>query len=116
MVVPFLIPGFDGAESLKILTEVDRLSIEAPRVTNPKLAEIVEELFQGTDKVSGGTAGAVRYERMTGHLLSPAGHAKYSCDIIIRVNKILKNPGLSLNDQQAAKTIILDLQKALGGK
>ncbi len=24
-----------------------------PNVTNPKLAEIVEELFQGTDKVPG---------------------------------------------------------------
>ena len=110
MVLPFLIPGFGEADSLKILTEVERLSIEAPRVTNPKLAEIVEELSQGSDKVPGGTAGAVRYERMTGVLLSPAGHAQDAREIVIRIDKILKNnPGLSLNDQQAAITIILDL-------
>ena len=117
MIVPFLVPGFGEADSLKILTEVDRLSIEAPNVTNPKLAEIVEELFQGTDKVPGGTAGAVRYERMTGDLLSPAGHVQDAREIVIRLDKFLKNnPGISVNDQSVAKHLILDLQNALGGK
>ena len=50
-------------------------------------------------------------------MLSPAGHAQDAREIITRVDKLLKNnPGLTLNDQQAAKRIILDLQKALGGK
>ena len=117
MIVPFLIPGLGEADSLKVLTEVDRLSIVKPNVTNPKLAEIVEGLFQETDKVPGGTAGAVRYERLTGDLLSPAGHAQDARETITRLNKFLvNNPGISVNDQSVAKGLILDLDKALVGK
>jgi RHS repeat-associated protein len=117
MIAPFLIPGFGEADSLRVLGEVERLSLVKPNVTNPKLAELVEELFQGTDKVAGGTGGAVRYERMTGDLLSPAGHAQDARELVIRLDRFLKNnPGISLNDQSVTKGLILDLQNALGGK
>ena len=93
------------------------LSVTAFRSTDAKLAEIVEELFQATDKVPGGTAGAVRYEAMTGDMLSPAGHAQEAGDIVRQLNTFLKNnPGISSNDQAIAKELIRDLSNSLGGK
>jgi len=50
--------------------------MEKPNVTNRELQDIVDELYQPTDQVPGGTGGAVRYERITKILLSPKGHTQ----------------------------------------
>ncbi len=96
-----------------------RLGMLKPLVSNPKLAAIVDELFQVTDKVPGGTAGAVRFEQESGIMLSPKGHAQDAQDIIGYLNNLLKDKngsGWSLNDQAVAKKLIRDLQNALRGK
>jgi RHS repeat-associated protein len=107
-------PLAEAAAGAQVLSE---LAMVKPLVTDAKLAEIVEELFQATDKVPGGTAGAVRYEAMTGDMLSPAGHAQEAGDIVRQLNTYLKNnPGISSNDQAIAKELIRDLSNSLGGK
>jgi RHS repeat-associated protein len=91
--------------------------MEKPNVTHPELEKIVDELYQPSDVVPGGTAGAVRYEQITGNLLSPAGHAEDAENIAKQLNNFLKrNPGLSANDQAVAKELIKDLENAVAGK
>ena len=85
-----------------------------PLVTNPRLQEIVNDLFQVTDKLPGGTAGAVRSELSTGNLLSPTGHTQKAIEAITRLNNLLKSGNLSYNDQIQARTMIQDLRNALG--
>lgn len=105
------------AETAMAVSKVAELSMLKPLVTNPELGEIVEELFQATDALPGGTAGAVRYEGLTGDLLSPAGHAQEAGDIVRQLNTFLKNnPGISSNDQAVAKELIRDLSNAVAGK
>jgi RHS repeat-associated protein len=104
------------AELSAAIAQTARLSMLKPLVTNPELEEIVNELFQVTDKLPGGTAGAVRYESMTGDLLAPAGHAQEAGDIVRQLDTFLKNnAGISTNDQAVAKELIRDLQNALSG-
>jgi RHS repeat-associated protein len=91
--------------------------MDKPNVTNRELQDIVDDLFQPTDQVPGGTAGGVRYERITGELLSEKGHVQDAQNLISRLNTFLRNnPGLSANDQAVAKELILDLQNALKGQ
>lgn len=92
-----------------------KLAMVKPLVTNPKLAEIVDELFQATDKIPGGTAGAVRFESESGVYLSPKGHFEDAQNIRNQLNNLLKNPNTSWssNDQAVAKELIRDLQNAL---
>ena len=87
-----------------------------PLVTNPRLQKVVDWLFQATDKLPGGTAGAVTYEQKMGDLLSPAGHAQKAEDAIAALNRILLNEKLSLNDQITAKQMIQELRDALAAK
>jgi len=91
--------------------------MERPNVTNQELQDIVDKLYKPTDVVPGGTAGAVRYEEITGNLLSKTGHAQKAQDVINELNSPLRNnPGLSANDQAVAKELMLDLQNALKGQ
>ncbi len=110
--------GLEGAaEAANTRALVAELSLLKPNVTNPKLKAIVDELFQETDKLPGGTAGAVRWEQRTGDLLSPAGHTQEAGELITQLNNFLKNnAGISANDQAVAKELIGDLQRALSGK
>jgi hypothetical protein len=90
------------------------LSISKRNVTDPNLEKVVNELFQPTDQLAGGTGGAVRYEQMTGDLLSPAGHFQKAGDVITYVQGLVKQGNLSFHDQQVAREIIRDLSSALG--
>jgi RHS repeat-associated protein len=45
-----------------------------PTAESPALQEIIGDLYKESDKLPGGTAGAVRYELRTGERLSPKGH------------------------------------------
>jgi RHS repeat-associated protein len=85
--------------------------------TNEELSGILRNLFQDSDKLPGGTAGAVRYEIRTGIRLSPAYHFQDAADTITELNNFLKrNPGLSAHDQALTKALIQDLQNALANK
>jgi RHS repeat-associated protein len=107
------------AETAMAVSKVAELSMLKPLVSNPELREIVDELFQATDTLPGGTAGAVRYEGMTGDLLSPAGHAQEAGEIAGRLENMLSGksgPSLSVNDQGIVVRLINDLRGSLAGK
>jgi hypothetical protein len=84
-----------------------------PLVSNPTLQSIVNKLFQVTDKLPGGTAGAVRYELATGDLMSPKGHSQKAQEMIVKVTNLLKSGKLSYNDQIVSRQIIQELSDAL---
>lgn len=84
-----------------------------PEVTDPVLQSWVAELFQLSDKIPGGTAGAVRYEARTGILLSDAGHFQEAREILGHLNELIRTGGLSVHDQVVAKGLAQDLSQAL---
>src|SRR6202035_1822362 len=87
------------------------LGFERPVVTDPRLQNIINKMYQPTDKVGGGTAGAVRFENETGQMLSPAGHGQDAADTVRQLDGFLRdNPGLSSHDQAVTKEMIRDLQ------
>ena len=87
----------------------------APDVNSPALQRIVSTLYQTTDQLPGGTAGAVRWEQATGELLSKAGHSIKAAEVITRLNRLLATGSLSLHDSEVARALIDDLRSALGG-
>jgi len=91
-------------------TFLSDVAMAKPLVTNAKLEAIVEKLYQPTDIVPGGTAGAVRYESLTGDMLSPAGHVQDAADTIREIQKLLlSDVSLSVHDQAVAKALMQDL-------
>jgi hypothetical protein len=84
-----------------------------PIVSNPRLQRIVDALFQTTDRLPGGTAGAVRYERLTGEMLSPSGHSIKAAQRITQLTKLLQQGQLSAEDRAVAEQLIRDLDNAL---
>jgi hypothetical protein len=98
-------------------TALTTLSIPAatlpPLVSNPTLQSIVNKLFQVTDKLPGGTAGAVRYALATGDLMSPSGHSGKAQEVIVALTNLLKSGKLSYNDQIVSRQIIQELSDAL---
>jgi hypothetical protein len=84
-----------------------------PLVSNPDLQAWVDEMFQPTDKIPGGIAGAVRYEARTGILLSPAGHFQEAAEILGHLNEMIRDGGLSVHDQVVAKQLAQDLAQSL---
>jgi hypothetical protein len=72
-----------------------------PLVADPRLQNIVNWLFQETDELPAGTAGALTYEQKMGDLLSPAGHMQKAQDAIAALNDLLKSGTLSFNDQSS---------------
>lgn len=87
-----------------------------PLVTDPDLERIVNWMFQVTDRLPGGTAGAVRYELMTGDTVGGSSHLQKASDIIQGLTRLLKSGQLSLNDQITARALIQELQGALTTK
>ncbi|MBZ5500447.1 MAG: RHS repeat-associated core domain-containing protein [Acidobacteriia bacterium] len=109
--------GIAALEFIAGGTALTTLSIPAatlpPLVSNPTLQSIVNKLFQVTDKLPGGTAGAVRYELATGDLMSPSGHSRKAQDVIVALTNLLKGGRLSYNDQIVSRQIIQELSDAL---
>lgn len=70
----------------------------------------------GKHDVSDGTAGAVRYERLTGDLRSPAGRSQKAQEAIGRLTALLKSGRLSFRDQITARQLIQELTESLKTK
>jgi hypothetical protein len=87
----------------------------APDVNSPELQRFVSMLYQTTDQLPGGTAGAVRWERATGELLSKAGHSIKAEQVINGLNSLLATGSLSPHDAEVARALVDDLKSALGG-
>lgn len=84
-----------------------------PAAADPRLQNFINMLFQASDKLPGGTAGAVRYEAQTGNLLSASGHAQKAQEIINGLQRLLNGGTLSPGDTATARGLIEDLKNAL---
>jgi hypothetical protein len=100
-----------------VFTEFGTRGFSKPVASNTELQGIIDKLYQDTDVVPGGTAGAARYEAATGKLLSPAGHWQDAADTAKELNTFLKSkPDLSTYDQNLVKVLIHDLESAAATK
>jgi len=64
----------------------------------------------------GGTAGVIRYEQVTGDLLSKTGHLYKGQTTINGLNKLLQNPNVNQGDKVIAQTLFNQLSNAIKGK
>ena len=88
----------------------------APKAQSPELQRVINTLYQESDRLPGGTAGAVRHELSTGDLMSPAGHSIKAANTINRLNRIIVSGRLSPRDMEVAHALVQDLRNALGGR
>lgn len=78
--------------------------------------------YYGARVGNGGLADAVRYEKATGDMLSPAGHEQKVIEVSNRLSHLVRNadnqrPGkypYSQQDIDFAKQLIKDIDNALG--
>ncbi len=97
------------------------------RAADSEQLEKILTSYYGADKTgsrvgNGGLADAVRYEKATGELLSPAGHEQKAVEVKLRLNDFIRNadnqpPGkypYSQRDVDFAKELVKDIENALG--
>jgi len=112
-----------GVKEVVALTkegEVAAKALPSPRrwlldnAVDPKLRNRIEALYRETARVgNGGTADALRYERATGRLLSPSGHAQKAIEMRNGLLDDLKSGRLNDADTRIARQLLKDLQDAL---
>ena len=81
---------------------------------NPALKDIVSRLYQATDQVPGGTAGAIRNGVDTGEFLSEGGHVMKASQRIVQLNKLIKGGALTGRDLVIARWVLSDLKNSVG--
>ena len=85
----------------------------APAVTDPRLKVVVGQLFKTADRLPGGTAGALRFEALTGRLLSRTGHVQSGLERLGNLRKVIRAGGLDKRDTRVALRLQRDLVNAL---
>ena len=115
-----------GAGKAKLAGKVDDVAelvakaLPIPKVTDPKLGNLVNDLYKGA-KVpnpigAGSTADAVRNELATGLATNGKFHYQKAQEYINALSNWQKNtPNASQYDQMVAESLKRDLQSALGG-
>ena len=115
-----------GAGKAKLAGKVDDVAglvakaLPIPKVTDPKLGNLVNDLYKGA-KVpnpigAGSTADAVRNELATGLATNGKFHSQKAQEYINALSNWQKNtPNASQYDQMVAESLKRDLQSALGG-
>jgi RHS repeat-associated protein len=92
-----------------------------PKVTNPKLKNLVNDLYKGAKSKApigtGSTADAIRSELATGLPTGGTFHSQKGEEYITALTRWLNNnPNASSYDRITAQSLINDLQSALSGK
>ena len=128
--IPILGQGTKGAQLAykggKLARAADKLEDAAslgrvaPKVTNPKLNNLVDNLYKGAKGPNpigtGSTADAVRNELITGLPTCGRFHSQKAQETINGLtNWLRKNPNASHHDRLVAQSLLDDLKAALGG-
>jgi len=95
--------------------------VARPTVTNPKLGNLVKDLYKGANTKNpigtGSTADAIRQEMATGEAVGGRFHTQKGTEYVKALeNWLTKNAGASAADRSAAQSILEDLRNALAGK
>jgi len=80
---------------------------------NEKLGNIIKNLFQDTDRLSGGTAGAIEHTANTGEMVGDSNHIIKGRESLNGLNKVLNNPAISQNDYHVANGLVNQIINAL---
>lgn len=104
-----------GARAEAALISAER-AYQLGRAESSELVRIVGKLYQKNDKILGGTAGVVRFEKETGQLLSPAGHGVKAQERISQLSKFIEQPSTSSSDRKFATELRNDLKNSLKKK
>jgi len=78
-----------------------------------KLQNVINQLFKGSDEIPGGTAGAIRYTKLTKNLVGGSDHLKKGEGNINALRKILDKGNLNKQDRAAAERVLNDLEEAM---
>lgn len=105
-------------KNLVINTNNDIKVLPVPTVSDPKLANIVRDLYKGTKAPNpigtGSTADAIRNEFATGSPTHGVFHSKKGEQYLRALdNWLKKNPGASDHDRLVAESLKRDLESAL---
>jgi hypothetical protein len=89
--------------------------MEKPHVRDPKLKEIVNDLYRPNAKIgSGSTADAIRHELLTGNPVKGKVHLQKGDDSLRALNRWNRNNSTaSPGDRAAAESLIKDLNDAM---
>jgi len=103
----------------EIITGLSRKSVEKPDVVNPKLKNLVDDLYKGKNTKepigTGSTADAIRREKQTGKPVGGKFHEQKGQEYSKALEKWLqKNQNASQSDRKAAQSILDDLNDAGG--
>ena len=85
----------------------------APTAADDGSQGAIDQLFRAGDDVPGGTAGAVRYEIVTGQPLGGKFHGRKASERIAHVSRLIRSGKLGEADQALAQRIVDDLDSAL---
>jgi len=110
-----------GPGDLEALGELENLLEDLqsglkPTAESPVLQKIIDQLFKTTDKVPGGTAGAVRQELESGEAVGEKFHSIKAAERARQLEKLVNTGTLSAKDTSLATAIMQDLRNALAGK
>ena len=87
------------------------------RVSNPRLRNIITQLFRRNARVGSGSAmDAFRFEQRTGILLSPSGHGLKLFERRSQLQRLRRELSLFSADRQVVKELLIDIQNALSGQ
>lgn len=92
-----------------------RWVVTRPRATNPRLDGVLRELWQPTDKIAGGTAGAIRNEVATGRLTKGTSHMLKGKERVTNLERVIREESLSARDRATAQRVLDDLRRATSG-
>jgi len=108
-----------GDKAVRLLSNTNKMLSGGQRqaisgtIQNGKLQNMFNSLYQASDKLPGGTAGAIRFERATGELMSKSGHLYKGQTTINGLNNLMQNANLSQGDQAIAQTLVKQLSSAI---
>lgn len=96
-----------------ILGQGSSSSLRKPAAKDPELQATIDRLFQPSDNLPGGTAGAVRQELSTGLPTKGRWHLQKARETINTLNRILRRRDLDPVDRATAEALKTDLQNAI---
>lgn len=88
-------------------------SLRKPAANDPELQSLIDRLFQPSDQLPGGTAGAIRNEALTGAPTKGHWHLQKGQEHLNTLNRILRRTDLGAADRATAEALREELRNAI---
>ncbi len=108
--------GIRHARAVSFARRASRFADAVPTAENGALTDAITHLFRAGDEIPGGTAGALRYEILTGTRVGGKSHLQKAAGRLAQLRRILKRENLSDADRATAQALADDLQDAINTK